>query len=191
MIEVKVLHLALDEKNQFPVVILETLDRAKRLPIWIGPPEANAIAMELQKKRFQRPLTHDLIVSMFTGCGIKVPRVEIVDLRENTFFAKIYLEKDGEIIAVDARPSDSLALALKAKAKVGKDSGKKQNRNDRVNWVGIGLDHAVISGAKVIAKGQYKQQGQRYKRNRRHTLTDEMAGSVFGRPKTMNAFLIG
>ncbi|MCA9754153.1 MAG: bifunctional nuclease family protein [Candidatus Eisenbacteria bacterium] len=118
MIEVKVLHLALDEKNQFPVVILETLDRAKRLPIWIGPPEANAIAMELQKKRFQRPLTHDLIIAMFTGCGIKLPRVEIVDLRENTFFAKIYLEKDGELIAVDARPSDSLALALKAKAKV-------------------------------------------------------------------------
>ena len=74
--------------------------------------------MELQKKRFQRPLTHDLIIAMFTGCGIKLPRVEIVDLRENTFFAKIYLEKDGELIAVDARPSDSLALALKAKAKV-------------------------------------------------------------------------
>lgn len=118
MIEVKVLHLALDEKNQYPVVILESLDRSKRLPIWIGPPEANAIAMELQKKRFPRPLTHDLVMSIFAGFGIKVPRVEIVDLRDNTFFAKIYLEKDGEVVAVDARPSDSLALALKAKAKV-------------------------------------------------------------------------
>ncbi len=118
MIEVKVLHLALDDKNQFPVVILESLDRQRRLPIWIGPPEANAIAMELQKKKFQRPLTHDLILALFSGFDIKVSRIEITDLRDNTFFAKIYMKKGDEIVAVDARPSDSLAIALKSKAKI-------------------------------------------------------------------------
>jgi bifunctional DNase/RNase len=118
MIEVKVWSLAVDEKNQFPVVILQSLDGTKRLPIWIGPPEASAIAMEIAGKKFQRPLTHDLLVSILTGLEAKVRRVEITDLRENTFYAKIYLEANGELLAVDARPSDSLALALKSKARI-------------------------------------------------------------------------
>ena len=118
MIEVKVWSLAVDEKNQFPVVILQSLDGTKRLPIWIGPPEASAIAMEIAGKKFQRPLTHDLLVSMLTGLSVKVRRVEITDLRENTFYAKIYLEANGELIAVDSRPSDSLAVALKTKARI-------------------------------------------------------------------------
>lgn len=118
MIEVKVWELAVDEKNQFPVVILQSLDGTKRLPIWIGPPEASAIAMELHGKKFLRPLTHDLLVSILNGLGAKVRRVEVTDLRENTFYAKIYLEANGELIAVDARPSDSLAVALKTKARI-------------------------------------------------------------------------
>jgi bifunctional DNase/RNase len=118
MVEVKVWSLAVDEKNQFPVVILQSLDGSKRLPIWIGPPEASAIAMEIAGKKFQRPLTHDLLVSILAGLGAKVRRVEITDLRENTFYAKIYLEANGELLAIDARPSDSLALALKSKARV-------------------------------------------------------------------------
>lgn len=118
MIQVKVWSLAVDEKNQFPVVILQSLDGSKRLPIWIGPPEASAIAMEVAGKKFQRPLTHDLIVSILAGLNAKVSRVEITDLRDNTFYAKIYLELDGQIVAIDARPSDSLAVALKSKAKI-------------------------------------------------------------------------
>jgi bifunctional DNase/RNase len=118
MIEVKVWKLAVDEKNQFPVVILQSVDGTKRLPIWIGPPEASAIAMEISGKKFQRPLTHDLLVSILNGLGAKVRRVEITDLRENTFYAKIYLEANGELLAVDARPSDSLALALKSRARI-------------------------------------------------------------------------
>jgi bifunctional DNase/RNase len=118
VIQVKVWSLAVDEKNQFPVVILQSLDGSKRLPIWIGPPEASAIAMEVAGKKFQRPLTHDLIVSILAGLNAKVSRVEITDLRDNTFYAKIYLELDGQIVAIDARPSDSLAVALKSKAKI-------------------------------------------------------------------------
>jgi uncharacterized protein len=118
MIEVKVWSLAVDEKNQFPVVILQSIDGTRRLPIWIGPPEASAIAMELAGKKFQRPLTHDLLIAILSGLGAKVRRVEITDLRENTFYAKIYVEANGELLAIDARPSDSIALAQKAKARI-------------------------------------------------------------------------
>jgi len=74
--------------------------------------------MEIAGKKFQRPLTHDLLVSILNGMGAKVRRVEITDLRENTFYAKVYLEANGELLAVDSRPSDSLAVALKTKARI-------------------------------------------------------------------------
>ena len=118
MIQVKIHSLALDEKNQFPVVILQTLDGAKQLPIWIGPAEWNAIQAEVMGKRFQRPLTHDLLVSIVQGLSARVLRVEIVDLVDNTFFARVYLETANGTVVVDARPSDSLAIALKCKAKI-------------------------------------------------------------------------
>ncbi|MDM7915991.1 MAG: bifunctional nuclease family protein [Candidatus Eisenbacteria bacterium] len=118
MVEVEVLSLAIDEKNQYPVVILQTLDGARRLPIWIGPPEASAIAMEIAGKKFQRPLTHDLMVSILKGMQAKVRRVEICDLKQNTFYARITIEAAGQILSVDARPSDSIAIALKTKAKI-------------------------------------------------------------------------
>jgi bifunctional DNase/RNase len=118
MVEVEVLSLAIDEKNQYPVVILQTLDGARRLPIWIGPPEASAIAMEIAGKKFARPLTHDLLVNILKGMQAKVRRVEICDLKQNTFYAKITIEAAGQILSIDARPSDSIALALKTKAKI-------------------------------------------------------------------------
>jgi len=118
MVEVEVLSLAIDEKNQYPVVILQTLDGARRLPIWIGPPEASAIAMEIAGKKFQRPLTHDLLVSVIKGLQAKVRRVEICDLKQNTFYARITVEAADQILSIDARPSDSIALALKTKAKI-------------------------------------------------------------------------
>lgn len=118
MIEVKIRDLKVDAKNQFPVVILQSVDGSRALPIWIGPPEASAIALELAGKKFQRPLTHDLLVSILTGVGARVRHVEITDLRENTFFARIILEGPGGVLSVDARPSDSLALALKTKARI-------------------------------------------------------------------------
>ncbi len=90
MVEVEVLSLAIDEKNQYPVVILQTLDGSQRLPIWIGPPEASAIAMEIAGKKFQRPLTHDLLVSILKGLQAKVTRVEICDLKDNTFYPSTF-----------------------------------------------------------------------------------------------------
>ncbi len=118
MVEVEVLSLAIDEKSQYPVVILQTLDGTRRLPIWIGPPEASAIAMEIAGRKFQRPLTHDLIVSILKGLQAKIRRVEICDLKQNTFYARITIEAAGQLLSIDARPSDSIALALKTKAKI-------------------------------------------------------------------------
>ncbi len=116
MIEAKVNGLALDMVTNSPVVILSSSDSSDRLlPIWIGHYEALAIAMELSKVSSRRPLTHDLLKSVITTLGGKVKKVEVTELREQTFYAKIYIELNGSIFEVDARPSDSIALALKTK----------------------------------------------------------------------------
>lgn len=120
MIEVKVTGLQYDEKAKSHVVFLSEVGGGRVLPIWIGPAEASAIGMELLGKKFQRPLTHDLMATIVRGLRATVTKVMISDLRENTFYANVVLEreKDHEIVNVDARPSDSIALALKTNAPI-------------------------------------------------------------------------
>lgn len=118
MVEVRVAGLAIDERSKTPVVILQELEGTRVLPIWIGPTEAGAIAMELAGKKFGRPLTHDLMKTVIEGLKAKVARVLITELRENTFYAKIFLSRDHEIVAIDARPSDSIALAIRVKSPI-------------------------------------------------------------------------
>jgi hypothetical protein len=118
MVEVKVAGLAIDERSKTPVVILQEIGGARVLPIWIGPTEAGAIAMEIAGKKFQRPLTHDLMKTLIEGLKATVTRVHITELRENTFYAKIFLARDSEILAIDARPSDSIALAIRTKSPI-------------------------------------------------------------------------
>jgi len=115
MIEAKVNGLALDMTTNSPVVILSTSDSDRLLPIWIGHYEALAIAMELSGVTSRRPLTHDLLKLVIGTMGGKVQKVEVTELKEQTFYAKIYIEMNGSILKVDARPSDSIALALKTK----------------------------------------------------------------------------
>jgi bifunctional DNase/RNase len=104
------------------VVVLKDVAGGRKIPIWIGQPEASVIAMELTGHKFPRPLTHDLFASVLKALKVRVQRVEISELVENTFFAKVYLDHEGTVLCVDARPSDSIALALKAKAKIYADS---------------------------------------------------------------------
>ncbi len=118
MIEVTVNGLALDVTTNSPVVMLSPTDSEKVLPIWIGHYEAWAIAMEMSGIPSKRPLTHDLLRSVIGHLGATVDRVEIVDLVDQTFLARIFLGRDSERIEVDARPSDSIALALKMKAPI-------------------------------------------------------------------------
>jgi uncharacterized protein len=118
MIEVKVQSLGLDRSSNTPVVILQELDGARVLPIWIGPGEASAIAMELAGMKFSRPLTHDLFASVILGMGGSLQRVMITKVVENTYFAELIIQRNAELISVDARPSDSIAIALRMAASI-------------------------------------------------------------------------
>jgi hypothetical protein len=118
MIEMSVSGLAIDEKTQTPVVLLSEKEGRRVLPIWIGPNEANSIAMELAERKFQRPLTHDLLRTVIEGLGAQVPKIAIVDLRDKTYFARVYLSRDEEVLTIDARPSDCIALALRTKSPI-------------------------------------------------------------------------
>jgi bifunctional DNase/RNase len=118
VIEVKVHGLILEHKSQQNIVVLRELDGERILPIWIGPGEAQAIRRILSEEPFPRPLTHDLLFLAIEGLKAKVTRILIADLRENTFFASIILERDSEVLSIDARPSDSVALGLRAKAPI-------------------------------------------------------------------------
>ena len=116
MIEVTVAHLGLDRTTNTPVVILREKDGSRVLPIWIGPAEASAIAMELQGMKAQRPLTHDLLKQILVGLGGDLRRVVISAVKENTYFAELLIRRDDHVFQVDARPSDSIALALRMRA---------------------------------------------------------------------------
>jgi bifunctional DNase/RNase len=118
MIPVRVGGLAIDERTKSPVVLLQEIEGPRVLPIWIGPMEAGAIHSEITGKKFQRPLTHDLFVTVLEGLQGKVSRVVIHDLRDSTFYANIYLEGGHGTVAVDARPSDSIAIALRSRAPI-------------------------------------------------------------------------
>lgn len=119
MVEVKVGGLVPDQKNPGSyILLLKVPGSARYLPIWIGPAEANAIGMVLRNQRFERPLTHDLLQHVIQGLGATVARVVITTIQDSTFFARIFLERDHEILSIDARPSDSIALAVRAKCPI-------------------------------------------------------------------------
>ena len=118
LVEVRVKSLGLDRSNNNPVVILEEAGGERVLPIWIGPGEASAIAMQLADWSFSRPLTHDLLVSVMGGLGGTLDRVIITQVVDNTYFAELIIRRNGGVISVDARPSDSIAVALRMDAKI-------------------------------------------------------------------------
>jgi bifunctional DNase/RNase len=112
-VEMKIRGLMMDPVTNMPIVILKDVNGDAVLPIWVGIYEANAIALEIEKVTTPRPMTHDLIKNLLTGLDTSVRKVVVNDLREDTFFAVIWLERNGQIISVDSRPSDALAIALR------------------------------------------------------------------------------
>jgi bifunctional DNase/RNase len=118
VVEARVNGLILEHKTQQNIVILREAEGQRILPIWIGPGEAQAIRRILSEEPFPRPLTHDLLVNTLEGLKAKIARVVIADLRENTFFASVIVEHESQVLSIDARPSDSIALALRAKAPI-------------------------------------------------------------------------
>ena len=112
-IEMKIRGLMMDPVTNMPIVVLKDLNGNSVLPIWVGIHEANAIALEIEKVATPRPMTHDLIKNLLLGLNTSVRKVVVNDLREETYYALIWLEQDGQSIGVDSRPSDALAIALR------------------------------------------------------------------------------
>ena len=109
----KIRGLMMDPVTSMPIVILKDVGSNSVLPIWVGIYEANAIALEIEKVSTPRPMTHDLIKTLLLGLEAGIRKVVVNELREDTFFAVIWVERNGELISVDSRPSDALALALR------------------------------------------------------------------------------
>jgi uncharacterized protein len=112
-IEMKIRGLMMDPTANTPIIILKDVNGDAMLPIWVGAFEANAIAVEIEKLPNPRPMTHDLVKNVIWELGATVRRIVITDLMDNTFYAVIELIKDGEVLLVDSRPSDAIALALR------------------------------------------------------------------------------
>jgi bifunctional DNase/RNase len=111
--EMRIRGLMMDPTTNMPIVVLKDVEGDAVLPIWVGVFEANAIALEIEKVTTPRPMTHDLLKNVFIGLEIGVKKVVVTELKDDTFFAVIWAEKNGEAICIDSRPSDALALALR------------------------------------------------------------------------------
>ena len=119
MIEMKVMGIAIDTASGSPIIVLNDNENRKALPIWIGSAEASAIIRKIENIKVLRPMTHDLIIDIVEKTGYKVDRVEINDVENDTYFSTIYLSNDnGDETAVDSRPSDAIAIAIRAEAPI-------------------------------------------------------------------------
>ncbi len=130
-IEMTIKGLMVDPITNMPIIVLRDVDGQRVLPIWVGVFEANAIALQIEKVQTPRPMTHDLLKNVIDDLSASVERIVVCDLRDNTFYARIHLRAGETQVAVDARPSDAIALALRSEAP-------------------IFVDETVISGAKDI-----------------------------------------
>ncbi len=112
-VEMKIRGLMVDPVTNMPIVVLKDQGSDTVLPIWVGVPEANAIMLEIEKVVTPRPMTHDLLKNLLVGLETNVQKVVVTELRDDTFFAVIWLDREGQSISIDSRPSDALALALR------------------------------------------------------------------------------
>jgi bifunctional DNase/RNase len=138
-VEMKIRGLMMDPMTNMPIVVLKDVGSDTVLPIWVGVYEANAIAMEIEKVTTPRPMTHDLIKNLLCGLDAHVHKIVVNELRDDTFFAVIWMERDGKIISIDSRPSDALAVALRVDCpifvdeEVLKNSKKASTSADRLS----------------------------------------------------------
>jgi len=122
LVEMSIKGLMVDPVTNMPIVLLRDAEQQRVLPIWVGPVEANAIALQIENVAPPRPMTHDLLRNLLTELGATLARVVIADLRDNTFYAYLELHRGGEVLFIDARPSDALALSVRTKTPVFVDS---------------------------------------------------------------------
>jgi bifunctional DNase/RNase len=142
LIEMTIKGLTVDPVTNMPIVILHDIDDKRILPIWVGVFEANAIALQIENVHTPRPMTHDLLRNVIHDLQASVERVVVSDVKDNTFFAHIHLDTPAGKVAIDARPSDAIALALRTRSPI---------------WV----EEAVIENAKTIDASTAKVDGER------------------------------
>ena len=140
LLEVFISGIAVDREREHPVVLLKSNDDDEILPIWIGPAEATAIYTELAGKKFERPMTHDLLKLVVEELGGRVVSIEITGIHKDTYFARIVLQREEDLFFLDSRPSDAIALALRAGASiyVDRDLFNKFKRDLQVGKEGDG-----------------------------------------------------
>ena len=147
MVEVRVQSLGLDRTSNTPLVILKEVGADRVLPIWIGPGEASAIAMQLGGMSFSRPLTHDLLVSVMSGLGGDLRRVLITKVESSTYYAELIIVRGDQTFSVDARPSDSIALALRADATIMADEALLEPASIVEGWEQVSDHHCSFGAA--------------------------------------------
>jgi uncharacterized protein len=146
-VEMKIRGLMMDPVTNMPIVVLKDLNGNSILPIWVGIYEANAIALEIEKVQTPRPMTHDLLKNVLLGLDVRVQKVVVSELKEDTFYALIWVERGGQIMSIDSRPSDALALALRVdcpifvdeevlkNSKVSSAVAEKSSNEQLRNWL--------------------------------------------------------
>jgi uncharacterized protein len=117
-VEMRIKGLMLDPVTNMPIIILSDMEGQRILPIWVGFFEANAIALQMENVATPRPMTHDLLKNVISGLNATVKKILVNNLSDNTFYALIYIEMNGETLAIDSRPSDAIALALRMKSPI-------------------------------------------------------------------------
>ncbi|MCR5261821.1 MAG: bifunctional nuclease family protein [Candidatus Gastranaerophilales bacterium] len=119
MIQMRVMGIAIDTRTGNPIVVLNDMDNRKALPIWIGSAEASSIIRKIENIKVMRPMTHDLTINFIKAAGYDIEKIEINDVDNETYFSTVYLSnREGKVLEVDARPSDAIALALRAEAPI-------------------------------------------------------------------------
>ena len=139
--------ITIEPDSKSPILILKEKDGEKVLPVWIGLLEATAIATQMEKLEFERPMTHDLAVNMLKAMEIYMPQIEIYDIKDNTYYARITLVSRGKRVIVDARPSDAVAMALRTMADIKVDESVLDS-----------ISHTVSSGVETDRTTQPDQQ---------------------------------
>ena len=126
-VEMKIRGLMMDPVTNMPIVVLKDTQGTAILPIWVGIYEANAIALEIEKVQTPRPMTHDLLKNLLLGLEVRVHKVVVSDLKDDTFYALIWMEREGKLMSMDSRPSDALALALRLDCPIFVDDAVLKN----------------------------------------------------------------
>ena len=156
-IEMTIKGLMVDPVTNMPIILLRDSEGQKVLPIWVGIYEANAIALQIENVSTPRPMTHDLLKNVITDLKGSVRKIVVSDLKDNTFFALIYLEVNGETVAIDARPSDAIALALRARAPDLRGGVGHRQREAVRPWRGETGHRAAAEMARESRSGRARQ----------------------------------